>query len=394
MKKIKVGYLWDSYPHKRNIIDIVSTAEYQKIFDYHKFLSYIAYIPKKFRLPNAEENFADIKFGFNDFNLNQVDILHFVNNVSYGKKPWVSTFETFIPRYSSLLNHQNKEIPANDKRIKKALKAISSDSCKKIIAMSESAARFEAKLLNVYPEYMNTIKDKMTVIHPPQKLMINSFDEKEINTSEEIRFIMVGGDFFRKGGIEVLNVFEKLVNEKKIPLKLTIISSLDAFDYATKAGQKEINYAESIIKRNKNWIRHERTLPNQEVLNLMKSHHVGLLPTWADTYGYSVLEMQACGCPVITTDVRALSEINKETHGWLIEVPKNDLAEALYNSETQRNILSRIIETELERILLMIEADRESIKVKSDQAIEYIKKNHSPETYENKIRTIYENALR
>lgn len=44
----------------------------------------------------------------------------------------------------------------------------------------------------------------------------------------------------------------------------------------------------------------------------MKKAHVCLLPTWMDTFAYSVLEAQACGTPVISTSLRALTEINNE----------------------------------------------------------------------------------
>ncbi len=63
-------------------------------------------------------------------------------------------------------------------------------------------------------------------------------------------------------------------------------------------------------------------MPNQQVLELLKTCDVGLLPTYADTYGFSALEAQSAACPVISTDVRALPEINNTEVGWLINVPK------------------------------------------------------------------------
>lgn len=394
MNKIKVGYLWDSYPHKRNIIDIVEGVEYKKVFDYHKFLSYIAYIPKKLGFPNAENIFVDVKFGFNDFGLNNVDLLHFFNNVSYGKTPWISTFETFIPRFSPLLNHQTEGIPEQNKKIKRALKSLASDSCKKIIAISNCTENFEYHLLEKYPEFKERIEQKMVVVHPPQKIIVNSYEEKEIANTDELSFIMVGGDFFRKGGLEVLRVLKKLVDKKKVPIHLTIVSKLDANDYATKAGQKEIDEAVKIIENNSSWITYYKSLPNNEVLELMKSHQIGLLPTWADTYGYSVLELQASGCPVITTDIRALSEINSNERGWLIEVPKNQLGEALFSNENMRMNLSNSIMIQLEEIIMEMYENKEQIEIKSLNAIEYIREKHKPSTYATQLKYIYTEAIK
>ncbi|MFW2788163.1 glycosyltransferase, partial [Acinetobacter baumannii] len=70
-------------------------------------------------------------------------------------------------------------------------------------------------------------------------------------------------------------------------------------------------------------------------------HHIGLLPTWADTFGYSVLEFQACGCPVISTDVRALSEINNNDIGWLINVDKNKYGEIVVDSYSKKDLCRR-----------------------------------------------------
>ncbi|WP_225743726.1 glycosyltransferase family 4 protein [Marinilactibacillus sp. Marseille-P9653] len=394
MSQIKVGYVWDSYPNTRSIIDIVDGVEYQKIFDYYKFLSYVAYVPKKLKLPNAEHNFADVKHAFNDFGLNKVDLLHFFNNISYGKTPWVSTFETFIPRFSPLLDHQTKGIPKQNKQLEKALKALAGDTCKKILAISECTANFETTLLNHYPEYKERIEQKMVVIHPPQKLLVERYEDKMIKESDALSFIIVGGDFFRKGGLEILRTFEKLVNQQNIQLQLTIVSKLDAYDYATKAGQKEIDEAVSIIERNQTWITHHKSLPNTQVLDLMKSHQIGLLPTWADTYGYSVLELQASGCPVITTDIRALSEINSNQHGWVIDVPKNEFGEGLYVTEEQRTELSQVIMDQLEKIVLDIFQNRDQVRTKAEKTISYVKEHHDPSDYADKIREIYKDALK
>ncbi len=92
----------------------------------------------------------------------------------------------------------------------------------------------------------------------------------------------------------------------------------------------------AFIQGNREWINYFPQLPNSEVLDMMKKAHIGLLPTYADTYGYSVLEFQAAGCPVVTTNVRSLPEINDNDKGWLIEVPKNRMGEAIYSTDTDR----------------------------------------------------------
>jgi glycosyltransferase involved in cell wall biosynthesis len=64
---------------------------------------------------------------------------------------------------------------------------------------------------------------------------------------------------------------------------------------AAHLNQSHLDEAKAIISRHPDRILHFTGIPNSEVIDLLKRTHVSLLPTWAETYGYSVLEAQACG---------------------------------------------------------------------------------------------------
>ena len=112
---------------------------------------------------------------------------------------------------------------------------------------------------------------------------------------------------------------------------------------------------------------------------------VGLLPTWADTFGYSILEFQACGCPVITTDVRAISEINDWSCGWLIKVPKNDFGEIVWSEEEEKLEISKCIQTALEDSIVDILDNYDSIRQKGYNCVDRIRRYHDPERYGNDL---------
>ena len=126
---------------------------------------------------------------------------------------------------------------------------------------------------------------------------------------------------------------------------------------------------------------------------MMVKSHIGLLPTFADSYGYSVLEFQAAGCPVITTNVRALPEINDNLKGWLIEVPKNASGEAIYNTTEGQQAISDAIRTGLEKAVHEIFADRSVISLKGEKAIQYIKEEHSVQDFAARMKQVYLDAL-
>jgi glycosyltransferase involved in cell wall biosynthesis len=67
---------------------------------------------------------------------------------------------------------------------------------------------------------------------------------------------------------------------------------------------------------------------NQQVLELMSTCHLNLLPTLHDTYGFSVLEGFANGLPAITTDivrsarVRPSLSLRQTPTAFLLHLPK------------------------------------------------------------------------
>lgn len=206
-----------------------------------------------------------------------------------------------------------------------------------------------------------------------------------------LRFIFVGRDFFHKGGKESLNAILKVRREH--PIELILIGDFNRHDYLTCDLCDDPLDVEKLINENQDWITYYPSLENAKVLELMKTCHVGLLPTRADTYGYSVLEMQACGLPVITTDVRALPEINNEECGWLIHVPKNAYGEAFYAMPEEIVALSQTIESQLEVIVKAICENSQQIREKAIASLKRIKEMHSPERYAEMLMQVYEMSL-
>jgi len=387
-------YRWSFYSYTRTILDQVPDVEYRKVFDYFSILNHAAQKINRTAGKSIFDTF-DLNNQFQDYGLNHVDLLHFFNGISYGKTPWVSNFETFLPRLRGLLGKFNQKsdiIPLCDKE-KRAFNALNGEACKRLIALSECSSRIQLDLFRRLPIDTEAIKPKLTVLHPPQVKMINTYDEKNLDTGGQIRFMLVGAGFFRKGGREVLRVFERLVRQNKYPIELIIISSLRMDKYAAHETDADVEWVTKTIAANQDWITHHTNLPNDQVLALMRNVHVGLLPTYADTYGFSVLEFQANGMPVITTNIRALPEMNDEKSGWLIDVPKDELGEALYATNEQRKHLSDAIESGLENIIHKIFADLVCIRRKGMASLEKIEREHHPSDYALRMRKIYESAI-
>jgi glycosyltransferase involved in cell wall biosynthesis len=245
--------------------------------------------------------------------------------------------------------------------------------------------KIQLGLISNYPEYEDRIRSKLVQLYPPQELLVKSIDQKPIAPDNKLRFMFVGREFYRKGGLEILRCFEELASTYQF--ELIIVSALqnDIPDIIPKAF--EIEAKQIIEKHNGSWLSYHKELENSAVLALMKSAHIGLLPTYSETFGFSVLEFQACGCPVISTDVRALPEINNNDIGWIIPTGQKTTHGELKN--IQKTIGERSIENTMKNIIVEIFENRDQIVHKAAMSIRHISNQHSPETFTGSLSRLY-----
>jgi len=373
---LKVGVVHSGYPEIRNIIDLpYEDIDIVKIVDIFKIYTHIYY--KIFR----DINYTTLNM-FYDAKLNNTDINHFFNGISFSNKPWITTFETSLPRFNN----------APNALYDLGIKRLAHPSCKKIIAISQSAYEIQKSYLKEkYPQYYQSIVSKMVTIHPAQKLFTEDYRSKK-SKNQKIKFLIVGNQIFSKGGREAMYVISRIYNEG-YDVELSIISILD-YDNITKTTGVDIEYLKEFAKKNKECIKLLGYITNQQVIEQMRQTDIVLLPTLADTYGYSVLEAQASGCPVISTDIRALTETNNNECGWIIDVPKDKYGDGILKTKDDRELFSRAIEEQLYRIIKdEILAHKDTIEQKAKLARERIRKYHNPKDVAQKIEEIYKEAL-
>ena len=288
------------------------------------------------------------------------------NTIRIDGGPFLVFFETTLPRVSKkrfLLVFLERH-------------ALSGPNCLGLVAISECAKDLQLAQYGTQRE--------IVVLHPPQKILIAKANDTRWSEIGLIRFCFVGRDFARKGGIEMLRAFDKL-NQKN--WHLTIVSGLSFDDYATQYTKEEQHVLKQeileILDRRTNQIDWHESLPNEKVLSIMKTSHVGLLPTWHDTYGYSVLEFQASGCPVISTDIRALPEINNNSCGWIIPIGKKfDARISPLNSKKQRKAFSKYLTASLKTLSEeILGSPRVLLQEKAEKGLARIRAKHDPEEH-------------
>ncbi len=394
---MKVGYVSSKYPEIRNIIGKVEDVDY--IYDKNNnWFSLKNKINSQLKIFGRAHKGVRNTFNHRSiFRRKDIDLYHFFNLVSSSDVIYITSFESFVPRrdeffFSYLTSNSHDHL--KEELLQMELSVLTSDNCKKIVSLSENAKKIQVNLLEKSNlEKQREVQNKIVVIHPPQSLIVESYEEKSVDELV-IKFIFIGRHFFRKGGYEVTRAFDEICNkEPNIKAELILVGDIEAYEDNTKpVTRQEIDEIKQIIQKN-NRIIHYKELSHIEIVNLLQKSHVGLLPSWSDTYGYSVLEMQAAGVPVITTNIRALPEINSEEVGWMINLPLSNTGEAEYVGVEARSFIRKKLINDLENIIESIVVDRDVIKEKGIKCLERIREEHCPVKYGKQMKKLYLESL-
>ncbi|WP_237680803.1 glycosyltransferase [[Erwinia] mediterraneensis] len=322
-----------------------------------------------------------------------MDVLHLFNEVAITRKKWVATFETELPRVLPVPGVAKQDNPELYRLASQVLK----DNCLGLIAISDSALHMQKKLFSKQPDLAARICAKTVVMHPPQKLIVQ---QKAVKIDEIVRLVFVGNEFYRKGGAEVVLAISQLIGKGEIDaqrLEVHLIGDLSKrHNIAHRQFQDEepfYRHIEQSIARHP-CFRHQPAMTNEALLALFARSDIGLLPTWQETYGFSVLEMQASGCPVITSNVRALPEINPPSVGWLLENHLNDDRELSVSGLKKKEQIRQQLVDQLQSTLLSIINDPAQLQQKGEEAIQRIREQHDPLTYSLRLNEIYQHGIR
>jgi|GEM_PF-6159019 len=373
----RVGTLRAGYPELRNIM----YSGGQGVIVNIALDDWLSYLEKIWHRITGQGYVALLRsFAIQRGNFNGV--IHTFNSIVISSNFWVVTFETSLPRNApSFL-------------IRYAFKRLADERCLNIIALSDCARQRLLDDLNVNQagiakDQLELIRGKATLLHPPQSILME-FDEKlkVVGFGGSLKLALVGHDFYRKGGLEVLLALDVLLDEG-LDFQLNIAGKMAAGDYASRAGEAEVAKAEAIIEKHSDQIHLMGSQPSTEVLALLRCSHIVCLPTWGETYGYSVLEGQASGCAAITTNIRALPEINNNECGWVIQVPKLANGDGDLDTSEKRDHFREVLVRGLVSSLREAHDGRDQLLNKSRASLDRIRRDHDPERHAARLHEIY-----
>jgi glycosyltransferase involved in cell wall biosynthesis len=376
MRAVSIGVPQSNYAIVRNISgSLPDWAVMKRPLDFSRLLFSSGYRIGLPPSPSVQHRFGEPYFP-------RVDLLHFFNSVSSARTPWVTTFEFSIPRWGAV----------SDARRRKALRWALSESCCRLIGISDAArssATQEWTALLPGGEAAALLA-KTRVLLPPQRILkVGERDHED----GRVRFAFVGGDFFRKGGLEFLRALHRLRSRGRIDWRATVVGRLSSFgDYASRTTSADADEARRLIAEMSDLLTHEDSASSDRVMSVMKQSHFYVFPTLNDTFGYSVLEAQACGSVVISTNVYAVPEVNSEKTGLVIALPLDQRREFHWhpNFEREKMKLVDALEHSLSIAMDMPAARRQQL---ADAATAQLRARHDPEQHRRELSSIYVAAL-
>jgi glycosyltransferase involved in cell wall biosynthesis len=203
---------------------------------------------------------------------------------------------------------------------------------KTIIAVSENTKKDLMKLYNVPEEKIKVVYEGYA---DNSKFQISNF---KLNPNDQISkpyLLFIGRLEERKNVVNIINAFETLKEQYKIPHKL-ILAGKPGFGYEKiKSEIANVNCTKDIIELG--------FVDEENKQELLKNTDVFVFPTLYEGFGLPILEAQSANVPVVASNNSSIPEV---TNGSALLVNPNnaeEIADAVYKIISDENFRDEII---------------------------------------------------
>ena len=249
---------------------------------------------------------SPIKGYLRRFEAEQHDLIEAIISPIITTDPWIYSLECFPAAMA--FNLFGCPLPRSF-RITYITHLLLKENFKKLVFWSEAGKETMHRYGRIYDE---RIIQKVAVVYPA----IRKVPDSLLHFNNRAVVMLFSGDFFRKGGVNVIDAFERA--QRLYPsIKLRLCCD-ERVDFNTPNAELRAEYL-SKIQENKGIIC-GRVSRDQLVRNILPQTDIYLLPTYVETFGFALLEAMAFGIPVISTRHFAIPEIvEHEVTGFLID---------------------------------------------------------------------------
>jgi len=270
--------------------------------------------------------------------------------------------------------------------------------CRALLPYSEASRRYLELSL---PEWRDEIGAKTQILRPAiDEYLITSSDssiEERSSRSQSMRFLFVGNHFFDKGGREVLRAFSAARDAGKS--ELTIVSSAPAHQ------QKEFEAMLPRLKSEPGVTYYRTGIPRAQLLELYKSAHVFVFPSYMDQVPVVLLEAMASGLPIIGSNVFAIPEMAVEgKNGFnirseVLAFPEKSLRTERHLAEYRTAVMDEsnfesVVEQLISAMTRFVKNPSLAVKMGKESLSAVRDGDYSIKSRNQKLAGIYDNSLK
>jgi len=326
---------------------------------------------------------SPLKCFLQGFETQEYDLIEATLSPVITRLPWIGSFDCF--QGAMAFSFLRAPIPKSVRR-KYLEKLFLETQCKKIVFWSQAAYQTMLDYGGVkHPEVLA----KSCVVYPS----IRQPENLPTGTTRSEFNLLFSGDFFREGGANVVDAFEQ-ASKRHPDLRLRICSDPEKDFNTSDLGLRE-KYLTKIRTNPK--IQLGRIPRSRMVQEILPETDLYLLPTYAEAFGFAILEAMAFGIPVITTNHFAIPEIMQDGEsGLMIDIARYETQKMFrgYRVDSLPVEFHEYVSRELlERLLFLLESSTERERLASN-AMRVVRERFSFETRNPRMLEIYQEALR
>ncbi len=292
------------------------------------------------------------------------------------RKNWIYT----PADYSGTVNFTIFNCPVpRSLRLKAVEKIFEKDNFKKLIFKSHAGL----ETLYTYGNCSNSkIIDKACVVYPAirtRPLKMNKY-------TSPVKNLLFSGDFFRKGGANVVDVFIELsIGYPNLFLTLCCDRSLSTSNSILRE-----RYLKKIDSHPN--IRIGKVSRKDMLESILPLTDIFISPTYQETFGFAILEAMSFGIPVISSNIFAIPEIiDSMSDGILIDIKEADFIKSLkgYRVNKLSDEFNCRLNDKLYNSIVLLINDNEMRKQLGLNAIKKCEAKFSPQIRADKMLNIY-----
>ena len=279
-------------------------------------------------LPRSRFNVlgSPIKGYFGRFEAPDVDLIEAVMSPIHTRNLWVCSLAHFAEACAFEFIG-GTPIPRS-LRVAYITRLFSKPNFRKVIFWSKAAYESVWSYGGIDPA---TLDGKDAIVYPA----VRRIPDDLIRYGDRDIRLFFSGDFFRKGGVHVVDAFERL--RRRYPgISLTVCCD-ERIDFNTPNRSLRSEYIHK-LKTSPGIVNRGRISREELMSEVYPETDIFVLPTYLETFGMAILEAMAFGIPVVSTNRFAIPEIVEDgVSGLLIDTKRFD-CDRLFRGYTVREI--------------------------------------------------------